>query len=335
MYGLVRGLRDRNVATVLFSPAGGELLKRAAHEELPVKPLPAGRNGAALAAECRARGAVLLHAHDSRGTKLGLRLKRATGLPLVLSRRVASPLRRNPFSRRKYSASSIDAVIAISETVRDVFAGSGYPRDRIAVALDGLDVSRIEAVNADFSIRAAYGGDHLVAGIGKLSRKKNWPLLIQAAQILKGRGARVQWLLIGDGPQRDTLEREAARRNVRDCVHFLGFRQDALAVLKAGDLLFFPSLIEGASVTVREAMLLEVPVVAVNAAGTAESLAGCGWLIEPDDPVAAADAVAGVLSNPEAAQVRCREAHRIAADRYSLERTVEATLEVYNRLLQP
>ena len=89
---------------------------------------------------------------------------------------------------------------------------------------------------------------------------------------------------------------------------------------------------EGASVTVREAMLLGTPVVAVDAAGTMESLDGHGIGIKPGDVSAAADAVYAVLTDTDKRQSMIAGARRSALARFSFPVTVAGTLAAYRRI---
>jgi glycosyltransferase involved in cell wall biosynthesis len=276
----------------------------------------------------------LIHVHDSLGTEIGGAAGIALGKPVVLTRRVASPLRRNRRSRRKYSPDRLAAIVAISETVKAVVAEAGYPPERIFVAPTGLDLDALDRVETGATWRDRFGDGPLAVGVGKLSRKKNWELLVRTArESAPVAGEPIRWVVAGEGPERRRLERLAARLGVADRVHFAGFMRDATSLLKAADLLFFPSLMEGASVTVRNSMALGVPVVAVNAAGTAESLAGCGWLIGPEDAAAAAAAVRDVLTDRREREARCARARDVALSRYGMDRMVDGTIAAYRRAL--
>ena len=222
------------------------------------------------------------------------------------------------------------AVMAISETVRDAMARSGYPRERIFTAPSGLDIAALDRVRADPAWRPEGGVGRLVAGVGKLSAKKNWEMLVRVAARLEAAGEAMDWVVAGEGPERRRLERLIRRLGVERRVRLLGFRDDARVILKSADLLFFPSLMEGASVTVREAMALGTPVVAVDAPGTAESLGGCGWLVRADDVAGAAATVARVLKDAAGRAAMARRARESAVARFSIERTVADTLAVYS-----
>ena len=323
-------LQARGGFTVLVTPARGALYPRARRAGLRVLALEDTRAGRRqLWLDLQEFGLTLLHAHDSGSTSLGIWLRRHLGVPLILTRRIASPLRRNPLSRWKYSPRRLDAVIAISNTVRDVMISSGYPAGRILVAPSGVDVEALARIPADPDFRAAYGRDHLVGGLGRLSWKKNWMLMVRAAELLARESFPVQWVLAGDGPDRAELEMAIQRAGLAGRFHLLGFRADATRLLRQLDLLCFPSLMEGASVTVREAMALGVPVVAADAPGVVESLAGHGWIVPGDDPAALAAAVRAALENPAARQARAAAAREHARAAYDYEQTDTATLAAY------
>ncbi len=334
---LVRGLMARGVGTVLLTPPGGMLWHRAREVGIWTEPLdPNSSSGSWRHAReiVKELGVNLLHAHDSGATGIGGKLASKVDVPLVLSRRVASPLRRNPMSRRKYSPSRISAVLAISETVKRVFCESGYPADRVWVVPSGLDVAALDRCEVDRELREKFGKAPLIGGVGKLSVKKNWKLMIETAYALNARGADFQWILIGDGPEAEQLELLVDSRGLSDRFVMPGFQPDGIKLLKSIDLLFFPSRMEGASVTVREAMALGTPVVAANAEGTVESLDGCGWVIDPDDPDAAADVILSALNDTAEKTRRVTAAREVARSRYSFECTLEGTLAAYRSVLE-
>lgn len=330
---LALATQAHGLACTLCALGDGALAGRAAALGLDVVPL-SRRFPVRFAAAAVARaGGTLLHAHDSAGLALGGAVARRLGLPLVYTRRVASPLRRNLFSRFKYSPRRIARVIAISETVRRVFLASArYPAERVRVVRSGLDLEALRAVAPDPELRAFAAGGLLAGGVGKLSAKKNWRFLLRVAAALRRAGDdRWRWAIAGEGPERAALEREIARLDLKERVRLLGFRDDGARVLRSLDLLFFPSRAEGAGVTVMEAMALDVPVVAVRSEGVAETLGACGVLVDDGDEPAATAAM----------QRLCDAARRMALTaaartwvgrRYDIRDSVRGNLAVYREL---
>lgn len=327
LLALVRRIQARGIFTVLATPPDGILFARARQAGLRVLPLADGRRARQqLEWDLAEFGLTHLHAHDSGSTSIGIGLRRRLRVPLVLTRRVASPLRRNLVSRWKYSPRRLDAVIAISETVRAVMVRSGYPAHRIHIAPSGVDVEALSRIPEDPEFRADFGTGFLVGGIGKLSAKKNWMQMVRAAEILAKSSFPAQWVLVGDGPEREKLQSAIAQAGLAARFHLLGFRPDATRLLRQFDLLCFPSRMEGASVTVREAMALGIPTVAADAAGVVESLAGYGWIAAGGDPAAMATAIRQALEEAPLRHPRVEAARRFAREHYDLDHTVDATL---------
>jgi glycosyltransferase involved in cell wall biosynthesis len=330
---LALGTRAHGLGCTLCALEGGALAARAAAAGLAVIPLPRHASLRMAAALVARAGGTLLHAHDSAGLALGGAVARRLGLPLVYTRRIASPLRRNPFSRFKYSPRRVARVIAISETVRRAFlASSRYPAERVGVVRSGLDLAALSTVAPDPALRAFAAGGVLAGGVGKLSAKKNWSFLLRTAAALRRAGHDDwRWVIAGEGSERPALEREIARLDLGKRVRLLGFRDDGARVLRSLDLLFFPSRAEGAGVTVMEAMALDVAVVAVRSEGVAETLGACGLLVEDGDEAGAAAAVLRLRDAAQRSDLTAA-ARAWVGQRHDIRDTVRGNLAVYREL---
>lgn len=145
----------------LLARHGSPLFRKAAETGIDVRPL----NLPALAR--LAREADLLHAHDARSHALAVLTARC---PVVVSRRVAFPLRRGPLSRWKYGRAA--HYIAVSEYVKNILAGCGVPAARISVVYDGVPLleraMQGEAIVAPATRDAMKGAD-LVSQAAKLA----------------------------------------------------------------------------------------------------------------------------------------------------------------------
>jgi len=330
---LVRWLRKAGVDVILAAPPSGALYRKAEEMGDGLFELPSIRTGPVVAL-LKQLQPDLVHVHDSPGVRTGGRAGRKLGIPVVLSRRVASPLRQNLFSQRKYRDLYFAAVLAVSETVGRVFVNtSRYPAERVRVVPDGVDVETLDALEADPALREGLGGGYLAGGIGKLAPKKNWPFLLETAAELKHRSLPVRWVIAGDGPDRGKLESMIAELDLAETVRLLGFRSDALRILKSLDLLFSPSLLEGASVSVREAMVIGTPAVIVDTPGTMESLDGHGWVVSAGDAGQAADAITEALTDNDKRRTMVAGARISAVARFSFDITLQKTLEAYREVL--
>jgi glycosyltransferase involved in cell wall biosynthesis len=129
VFRLVQGLLARGDNPLLMAREGGELLRRAREAKLPVRAF------SMLALPHLSRSFDLVHAHDARSHAAAALFKR---VPLVVSRRVAFPVRQGLLSRRKYERA--DGYIAVSRFAASVLADGGVPEHRIEVVYDGVPV---------------------------------------------------------------------------------------------------------------------------------------------------------------------------------------------------
>jgi len=174
-----------------------------------------------------------------------------------------------------------------------------------------------------------------LALIGRLSPVKGIPCLIEALSRLRARNLLAdlpQATLIGDGPQRAELEAMVRQRGLGDCVRFAGQqdRRRLVAELLQTDLCVQPSLSEGFSKALLDAMLCGVPAIATDV-GANRQIVGedghRGWIIPKADPDLLAEAIRRRLADPidwPALRRRCRS--------YVEEHTLEAWSQQIGRL---
>jgi glycosyltransferase involved in cell wall biosynthesis len=156
-----------------------------------------------------------------------------------------------------------------------------------------------------------------------IANKKDVPSLIRAMPLVRDAlDCGVTLLVVGDGPQRDELERLADDLGVASNIRFLGYRDDAIQILASSDILCHATLFEGMPMVVLEAMALGLPVVATRAPGVTDVVddGRTGILVPPRDPKALADAIVRVVEDDdlrkrmvEAAREAIASAHNTAA----------------------
>jgi glycosyltransferase involved in cell wall biosynthesis len=334
---LMRGLVDAGVDVVLASPADGVLHARAA--ELRVERIPwTARSGSAfrLRAVLRRGRFDLVHSHASRAhglvaaARVGWR-----GRPRhVVSRRVDFAVGGTPWGAWKYRRGA-DAYLAISEGVRAVLERGGVPARAITVVPSGIDLDKFARVRDPSYLREEFDlarGDRVVVNVAALAPHKAQSVLLRAIDRVR-RKARVRCIIVGEGPLRAALEREAAALGLGAHVTFTGFRLDALEFIRLADVFVMSSRLEGLGTSIMDAHAIGAPVVATRTGGIPELVEDgvTGLLVAPGDPGPLADALIRMLDD-EALRDRCARNARTLSTRYDYRRMVYKTLDVYRRL---
>jgi glycosyltransferase involved in cell wall biosynthesis len=208
-------------------------------------------------------------------------------------------------------ARNADSVLCVSADLEQRIQAAGARRTGRAVVPAGPP----EDVSAETraAIRAEFGtgpGQAVVLAVGRLAAQKGFGPLLDAA----ARWADIQppplLIIAGEGPLAAGLRSRAASLGLR--VRFAGHRRDVPALLAAADVFVLPSVWEGQSLILQEALRAGVPIVATRVGGN-PGLTGedAAILVPPGDPKRLADAVRTVLADPALA-ARLRKA---AADR--------------------
>jgi glycosyltransferase involved in cell wall biosynthesis len=248
------------------------------------------------------RGVGHVHCHFATHPALaGFLIRRLTGIPYSFTAHGSDLHVDRTMLCRKVAEASF--VVTISRSNATVFeAECGGPIDKLSVIYCGIDGHVFHPAE-----RAATGRLR-IACVGTLHEVKGQRHLIEAAADLAGRGLDFGVRFIGDGPDRDELERLAASLGVADRIEFLGLRKRAevVALLADTDVLVAPSVPtaggkrEGLPVVLIEAMAAGVPVVASHLSGIPELVENdvTGLTVPPGDSRAIADGIARLAADP-------------------------------------
>ncbi|MBI5575798.1 MAG: glycosyltransferase family 4 protein [Deltaproteobacteria bacterium] len=200
----------------------------------------------------------------------------------------------------------------------------------------GLDFSWIDEIRSNGK---SDPGFHLVA-VGRLVEQKGFVYLIKAVGILGARGIKTRLIIIGDGPLREELEREAAGIGEYAAVIFAGRvpHKETIATMKASDALVAPSVIsangdrDGIPNVVLEAMACGIPVVGTNVSGIPEVVIDgkTGFLVDSGDPEELADALEKIHRDPDSGKHMGREGRGFVEEHFDVGKNVEEFIEILN-----
>jgi glycosyltransferase involved in cell wall biosynthesis len=222
-----------------------------------------------------------------------------------------------------------DAFVAISPRVRGELVAGGYDPGRIFDLPNGVPVpvEPWRARNDSESLRAAF--------VGRLAPEKGLDALLDAWPIVLEQNPRARLTLIGEGPERGSLEERIAGLNLRDSVELTGALPDPSAILRDSDLFVLPSREEGMSIALLEAMALGIPAIASAIPGNLALMTEGvhGRVAPPDDPPALARVLLDHRVDPLAPSM-AEAARRRVVEHYSIAAVARRHLELFARLVE-
>lgn len=245
------------------------------------------------------------------------------------------PTRRRVLRRLAYACA--DVVFTVSHELQSYHARQTWlPEERIRVLPNGVDTSSfvrrpVEGEETRRQLGFA-DGSPVIGAVGRLVQIKDHMTLLRAAELLIGRGMPVHVLVVGSGPELARLEEFVATSpRLSGRVAFAGAVSDVAASLNAMDIFVLPSLSEGMSNTLMEAMASSLPVVATRVGGNPELIKEehSGWLFEPGDALALSAILERLCRDPNLRQRLGQTARLRTIQFFSLESMIESYRHLY------
>jgi glycosyltransferase involved in cell wall biosynthesis len=224
-----------------------------------------------------------------------------------------------------------DALVAISPAILTELLAAGYDPARIHSLPNGVPVPE-----EPWRPRPGWrDGPHAVF-IGRLAPEKGLGVLLEAWPAVRTQHPTGRLTLIGEGPQRSALEARVDRLSLREIVWLPGAVADPTATLREADLFVLPSIEEGMSIALLEAMALGVPVVASAIPGNQGLVTDGvhGRLAGPNDAEALARAIIAQWADLDRAQKQATAARRRVIDEYSIAAVARRHLDLFERLVR-
>lgn len=324
------GLKLRGHEMTIVCPPDAALFRAARARGLAAVPLPIGRLGwknfHALRAWIADRPRIdVVNTHSPTDNALAAlaaaTLSRAP--PLVRTRHVSTPGRRNPLSRWLYRTAARH-IVTTGEAVRAMLAKEhGLAPEKITSVPTGIDLARFhpgDRTRARMELNLPADGFY-VGVVAALRDWKGHADLLRALAQLRGRHSDLRLLVVGSGPERENLERLVAELDLGAAVVLAGERSDVPSWLNAMDLFALPSHAhEGMPQAVMQAMAAGVPVVAteIGAVGEAVAHGETGLLVPPRSVAALAQALERLIADAPARAAMGRAARARAEARFGV-----------------
>jgi glycosyltransferase involved in cell wall biosynthesis len=338
----VLGLRARGHRAVLVAHREGELFRRASEgtDLVPLAPVNEIDLATAwkLSRMIREWKPQIVQAHDPHAVSMAA-LALSFGSPTprprtIASRRVDFHLQSHAFSQWKYR--QMDHFIAASGAIKQILIQDGIKSDRISVVHDGIDVEKI-GHRPPIDLHAEYWLPHgvpVIVNVGALVGHKGQKHLIDAMPLVLREVPDAHLIIFGEGDLRAPLEKQIKQLNLGKRILLPGFREDVLSLMKTADLFVMSSVTEGLGSAVLDAMAMGLPVVGTEAGGIPEAIVPyeTGLLVATGDARPLAAAIVKLLKNPELRKKYGEAGRQRVAEHFDVDRLVEGTLDVYQRI---
>lgn len=285
----------------------------------------------------------IIHTHLFEPTILGLLLARLQNKPLIVTRHDSDAVHVIPgrvkraiyLSMERLINSHADHIIAPSRAVRDILIEEGAERQKISLIPYGQTTERFDSICSAVVKRTRqelFRDDELaLVCVSRLYERKGHRYLFRAlASLIKG-GLKARLCLVGEGPDRDELIGLVRELGIEEYVDFLGWRDDATAIMAAADVVVHPSLEDALSSALIEALMLEKPIIATDISGARDTLGDgeYGAIVPPADVEALSRALERMIRNPGEARSRARRGRQFILDYMGAERVSREYITCY------
>jgi glycosyltransferase involved in cell wall biosynthesis len=238
----------------------------------------------------------------------------------------------------RWTLRSADRVVSVCQAFTERLVAYGVRAERIRVLHNSVTPADPITQEARAGLKGQLGilaGDAVILAVGRLSGEKGHADLIEALSLMPALARRWKAIVVGDGPEKERLQRLAAARGMTDRVVFAGFHQKIQDYYAIADVFVLPSHSEGSSNVLLEAMAARVPIAATRVGGTPEIVAdGETALLTGDaDPAALARSLQRLLAEQNFAARLANAAFDRAVSQFSPARYHRALLSIYSDAL--
>jgi glycosyltransferase involved in cell wall biosynthesis len=268
---------------------------------------------------------------------LGSLMARLAGVPVILaSERTMDFEARWRLKLKKLVSPLINEITANSYKVRQyIVSAVGYPAGKVSIIVNGVALEEPEPGQDRDEMRRQHGIENdevLVGCVARLDQHKGQMYLLQAIVTLN-RFPKLKIMLVGGGDDLSRLRQFCQNNGISDRVLFVGKQHRVGSFLAMMDIFVLPSLAEGMSNAVLEAMMNRLPVIATDVGGTSEAVINnrTGLLVPPADPDLLAAAIKALLDNPSLARGLAEAGFEKVSTQYSLSQMVAATELLFER----
>jgi len=285
----------------------------------------------------------IIHTHLCDAGIWGRLVGKLAGVPVIMTTEHGMTLwkKRHHLLLERFINRFTDKMIAVSEDIRQRRIHSeGVSPEKIITIPNAVNIERFSRINSREQVRTELEietSSFVIGTVARLVPAKRLDCLLEAAREVCEAVPQARFLIIGDGPLREKLERQALQLDLTPhYVRFLGSRPDIPELLSAVDIFVLSSEREGLPVSLLEAMATSRPIVATQVGGIPQVIQDGynGVLVSPHDPAGLAKAILTLMEDSTLREAVAREGYRTVETRFSVDVISKQIIELYDRLLE-
>ncbi len=283
----------------------------------------------------------ILHMNSSRDSWIGCVAARLmTHRPgLVRTRHISTPLKKRMTTQLLYQTLLDRVIVSGCEITRQgLIQRDGLRADRVAAFPIGVDTEKFQPGPPSSDLREELqlpSDQYLVGMISYLRSYKGHEFFIYAAQRVLALHPNVTFLIVGEGPEEETLRALVKQLDVEGKVRLLGFRDDLLNVFRSLDLFVIPS-VEGDTIpqVVMQAFAMGLPVVSTETGSIPDAVRNgeTGFVVPPRQAEPLAERIAVLVHDPPRGKEMGKAGRRMVEDEFSLDRMIDKLESVYHSI---
>jgi glycosyltransferase involved in cell wall biosynthesis len=289
----------------------------------------------------------IVHTHTSKAGFVGRLAARLAGVPVIVHTAHGFAFHERSSVSARYFYSTLewiaarwcDRIVSVSQFHRRWALDLGICEEPKILAIPNGIADVRNPILAPAELRRRLGvreGHLLILSLARLAADKGLEYLIEAAAILQNTERRFQVVIAGDGPVRGLLESRTRNLGIANRVTFLGFREDVDDLLAACDLVVLPSLREGLSIALLEAMAAGKPIIATSIGSHLElaSQANIARLVPPANAQSICAAILRLARDPALMAQLGTSARALFESYYTEDRMLSGYRQLYFDLLK-
>lgn len=232
----------------------------------------------------------------------------------------------------KYLNANIDKQFAVSKAMSDLYYDLKLTRQRLPFIHHGINVSALPGENDAATYRFA---PHQLIILGRIEEVKGHTYLLEALPEVMKIFPGVKLLVVGNGTQKENLQKLAAEKGIENNVLFLGFQQNPQLYLINSDLMVATSLYESFGLVFIEAFAMNLPVIAFDAPAANEIIKDgeTGLLVPVYDSMLLAQKIIHLLHNPAERNRLAENGHKKYVEYFNTARMVQDTAAWYRSVV--